>query len=72
MYEIVTARCVGTHEEPRGAICMSEVLCHNKGWLTYSADSGITLDTTSNISSTCIVLALVTGLRDCQNGANSQ
>ena len=38
----------------------------------YSADIGITTDTTSNISSTCVVLALVAGRRDCQPRPNSK
>ena len=38
----------------------------------YFADIGITTDTTSNISSTCVVLALVAGRRDCQPCPNSQ
>ena len=42
----------------------------------YSADIGviipITTDTTSNISSTCVVLALVAGRRDCPPRPNNQ
>ncbi len=40
--------------------------------LWYSADIGITTDTTSDISSTCVVLALVAGRQDCQPRPNSQ
>ncbi len=38
----------------------------------YFADIGITTDTTSDISSTCVVLALVAGRKDCQPRPNSQ
>ena len=34
----------------------------------YSADIGITTDTNSEICSTCVVLALMAGHRDCQSG----
>ena len=37
----------------------------------HSADIGITTNTTSNISSTCLVLALVAGRQDCQPRPNS-
>ena len=37
----------------------------------YSADIGITTATTSDVSSTCIVLALVAGRQDCQPYPNT-
>ncbi len=44
------------------------------GWqlLPYSADISITTDTTSNLSSTCVVLVLMAGRLDCQPRPNSQ
>ncbi len=38
----------------------------------YSADIGINTDTTSNLSSTCVVLELVAGRLDCQPRPNNQ
>ena len=38
----------------------------------HFADVGITTDTTCNISSTCVVLALVAGRKDCQPRPGSQ
>ena len=38
----------------------------------YFADIGITTDKSSNISCTCVVLALVAGRRDCQPCLHSQ
>ena len=38
---------------------------------SYSADIGITTATTSDVSSTCIVLALVAGRQDCQPYPNT-
>jgi len=41
-------------------------------WASYSVDIGICTDTTSNLSSTSVVLELVAGRLDCQPRPNSQ
>ncbi len=38
----------------------------------FTADIGITTDTASDLSSTCVVLELVAGRLDCQPRPNSQ
>ena len=47
------------------------MVSYNKQF-THYADIGITTDTASNLSSTCVVLACVTGHQDSQFCANSQ
>jgi len=41
-------------------------------FISYSADTGIATNTTSNFSSTCVVLTLVAGRQNCQPQPNSQ
>ncbi len=60
--------CGGQNSQPKGC----RLKRPDKQQDNCSIDIGITTDTTSNISSTCVVLALVAGHRDCQPRPNSQ
>ncbi len=56
-------------------LCLSGVFAQASTHIlraSYSSDIGITTNTTSDFSSTCVVLALVAGRQDCQPRPNSQ
>ncbi len=64
--------CPNRQEPLRDAKHTPAFCCGFCGVKLTPADTGITTDTVCNISSTCVVLALVAGRKDCQPRPNSQ
>jgi len=78
--QIITGIRKGLNETPDSAVqvCTQTKKTSSKKSLTrvlsciYFADLGITINTTFNLSSTCVVLAVVAGRQDWQPRPNSQ
>ena len=73
------AKCPGakttSHEWTNICLCLSGIFAQAPTHIlraSYSADIGTNTDTTSNLSSTCVVLELVAGGLDCQPRPNNQ